>query len=397
MNDRIKKAIAALEAELINWRREIHKEPELGFEEYETAKKIVNVLENTELKLRTEVAKTGVVADLHVDDNLPTLALRADMDALPIQEQSEMDYVSQKEGVMHACGHDGHVAILLGTAVILDEFRKGLNANVRFIFQPAEEGPGGGLPMIKAGVLEGVDNILGLHLSTDCQTGTIEIKNGTFSAAADQIEIVVLGEGGHGSAPHQAVDAIVVAAEIVTSLQTVVSRKLAPRESVVISLGKIAGGYRHNVIADRVRLKGTVRTTNPEIRQELPEHIERIIGGVTISHNATYDFEYDFGYPVLKNDSEVVNRLQEIFKIVPEIEEVKEAESPSMGAEDFAYYCKEIPGAFFRLGAGKFPDFCYPGHHPEFDFDEAALKLGVIAFVETVLNYYNNKGKDFLI
>ena len=394
MQSKIKQAIYDLESDLVTWRRSIHQEPELGFVEYETAKKIIRVLKDTELSLKTEVAKTGVVADLHIDDNLPTLALRADMDALPIQEQNEVEYVSQKEGVMHACGHDGHVAILLGTAVILDEFRDHLDTNVRFIFQPAEEGPGGALPMIKEGVLEGVNSIVGLHLNTDLPTGKIEIKDGPFAAAADQIHLEVLGEGGHGSAPHQTVDAIVVAAEIITALQTVVSRKLDPQEAAVISLGKIEGGYRHNVIADRVKLKGTVRTTDPDIREDLPKKIERVIKGVTISHNADYDLGYKLGYPVLMNDSQLVNYLVRVLGELVELEGVDRVEKPSMGAEDFAYYCQDVPGAYYRLGAGKFPNYSYPGHHPRFDFDEAALKLGVMTFVETVLNYSKNKGKD---
>ncbi|KXS41985.1 MULTISPECIES: M20 metallopeptidase family protein [unclassified Candidatus Frackibacter] len=394
MQSKIKQAIYDLESDLVTWRRSIHQEPELGFVEYETAKKIIRVLKDTELSLKTEVAKTGVVADLHIDDNLPILALRADMDALPIQEQNEVEYVSQKEGVMHACGHDGHVAILLGTAVILDEFRDHLDTNVRFIFQPAEEGPGGALPMIKEGVLEGVNSIVGLHLNTDLPTGKIEIKDGPFAAAADQIHLEVLGEGGHGSAPHQTVDAIVVAAEIITALQTVVSRKLDPQEAAVISLGKIEGGYRHNVIADCVKLKGTVRTTDPDIREDLPKKIERVIKGVTISHNADYDLGYKFGYPVLMNDSQLVNYLVRILDELVELEGVDRVKKPSMGAEDFAYYCQDVPGAYYRLGAGKFPNYSYPGHHPRFDFDEAALKLGVMTFVETVLNYSKNKGKD---
>jgi amidohydrolase len=316
------------------------------------------------------------------------------MVALPIQEKTGLDYASKNKGVMHACGHDGHVAMLLGAAFVLDKFREELNVNVRFIFQPAEEGPGGALPMIKEGVLEGVDNILGLHLNTDAPTGVIEIKSGPFSAAADKIELDIIGEGGHGSAPHQTVDAIVVAAEVVSSLQTIVSRKLDPHEAVVISLGKIEGGYRHNVIADRVRLTGTVRTTNSEVREELPEKIEQVLKGITSTYGAEYELDYDFGYPVMINNQEMVDELEDILSSTLEVEEVKRVTKPSMGAEDFAYYCQKIPGVFYRLGAGKFPELCYPGHHPRFNFDEAALKIGVITFVESILNYEDNKGKD---
>ncbi|SJZ34385.1 M20 metallopeptidase family protein [Selenihalanaerobacter shriftii] len=397
MNDKIQSAINNLENDLIIWRRAIHQEPELGFEEYKTAVKIINVLRETNLELRTEVAKTGVIADLHISDNLPTIALRADMDALPIQEQNDTDYASQIEGVMHACGHDGHVAMLLGAAVVLDQFRELLRTNVRFIFQPAEEGPGGALPMIQAGVLEGVDSIFGLHLNTNSPTGTIDIKSGPFAAAADQIDLLVIGEGGHGAAPHQTVDAIVVASEIVTSLQTIVSRKLDPQDAAVISLGKIEGGYRHNVIADRVRLKGTVRTTDPKLREELPSQIEQIIKGITISHGADYNLDYEFGYPVLINNRSASNKLEDIFGLIPGIEKIKRVDKTSMGAEDFAYYCQQVPGVFYRLGAGKFPDRAYPGHNPKFDFDEAALKLGVITFIEIILNYYSNKGEDISI
>ncbi|MBM7624043.1 M20 metallopeptidase family protein [Sporohalobacter salinus] len=394
MKSKIKQAIFGLESDLIAWRRSIHREPELGFEEYKTAEKIVGVLKGTDLNLQTEVAQTGIVADLHIGDDLPTLALRADMDALPIQEQTEVEYVSQNEGVMHACGHDGHVAILLGTAIILDHFRDELDVNVRFIFQPAEEGPGGAKPMIEEGVLKEVDEIIGLHLNTDQLIGEMELKSGAFSAAADQIELIVKGDGGHGAAPHQAVDAIVVAAEIITALQTIVSRKVDPHQSVVLSMGKIEGGYRHNVIADYVKITGTVRSTDPDIRKELPDKIEQTIKGITKGHGANYELDYKWGYPVMINDSELVAKLEKDFRDIPEIERIERVDNPSMGAEDFAYYCQEVPGAFYRLGAGKFPDHVYPGHHPKFDFDEAALKLGVITFVKAVLNYSDNKGED---
>ncbi|ADL13584.1 M20 metallopeptidase family protein [Acetohalobium arabaticum] len=396
MKDKIRQAISNLESDLIAWRRSIHRQPELGFEEYKTADKIVGILQETGLDFQTEVAQTGVVADLQLGDDLPTLALRADMDALPIQEQTGVEYASQKEGVMHACGHDGHVAILLGTAVILDQFRAELNINLRFIFQPAEEGPGGAKPMIEEGVLEDVAGIIGLHLNTDQLTGELELKSGVVSAAADQIELVVTGEGGHGAAPHQTVDTVVVAAEIVTALQTVVSRKVAPHHSVVLSMGKIEGGYRHNVIADQVKLTGTVRSTDPAVREELPDKIEEIIKGITTAHGADYELDYKRGYPVMISNDELVTGLEKSFSGLPEIKQVTKPDHPSMGAEDFAYYCQQVPGAFYRLGAGKFPDCSYPGHHPKFNFDEAALELGVITFVEAVLNQSNSEGKDLI-
>ncbi|MCK8824127.1 M20 metallopeptidase family protein [Fuchsiella alkaliacetigena] len=386
MKKKIRKSIAQLQDKVISWRRAIHREPELGFAEEATAAKITKVLAETDLQVRTGVAKTGVVADLQIDEQLPTLALRADMDALPIQEQTGVEYASQNEGVMHACGHDGHVAILLGTAVILDRFRQELNTNLRFIFQPAEEGPGGALPMIKEGVLEGVDSILGLHLSTNHLTGVVELKAGAFSAAADQLNITVLGESGHGSAPQQTVDAILVAGEVITSLQTIVSRKISPHQAAVISLGKIEGGYRHNVIADSVRLKGTVRSTDPELRERLPNLIEEVVRGITRTHNADYELQYILGYPPLYNEASLVDFLEKNLTSLVEVVEVQRATEPSMGAEDFAYYCQRVPGAFYRLGAGKFPD-SYPNHHPQFDFDEAALEIGIITFVESALNY----------
>ncbi|MGM0471141.1 MAG: M20 metallopeptidase family protein [Bacillota bacterium] len=393
MKREIKEAIDNLEEEIIRWRRAIHKEPELGFAEHKTAAKIIDILTATDLEVQSGIAQTGVVANLRLDEQLPTLALRADMDALPINEETDVEYTSEIEGVMHACGHDGHVAILLGTAVILNQFRDKLDLNLRFIFQPAEEGPGGAKPMIEAGVLDGVDGIVGLHLNTDDLIGEIEIKEGAFSAAVDQIRLSILGAGGHGAAPHQTVDAISIAAQVINSLQTIVSRRIDPQQSVVLSLGKINGGYRHNVIADQVDIEGTVRTIDPEIREELPQMIEDIISGIVHSQQADYKLEYESGYPILFNDAALVDQLERTFQATAEIEQVTRVDNPSMGAEDFAYYCQEVPGAFYRLGAGKFPDCSYPGHHPQFNFDERALKLGVISMVEVVLNHNLKQGE----
>ncbi|WP_027339456.1 M20 metallopeptidase family protein [Halonatronum saccharophilum] len=374
-----------LEEELISLRRDIHQYPELGFTEYKTSKKIFNYLKGLGLEVDM-VCDTGVIGLLDCGEG-PTIALRADIDALPIVEETDFEYKSKIEGVMHACGHDGHTAILLITAKLLVKFKNLLKGKVKFIFQPAEEGPGGAKPLIDAGVLEQprVDKIFGLHIEEGIETGVIGVQPKEASAAADELDILIKGKGGHASASHQGVDAIVVAGQVITSLQTIVSRQINPHSRVVISLGKIKGGYKRNVIADKVEISGTVRTTNPEVRRTLPKRIEELVRGVTLSQRADYSLDYNFGYPVLLNSTTLLKEVEDDIVSNPLINRLKYLSLPSMGAEDFAYYLKKVPGVFFRLGAGESSRDYYPGHHPKFTFDERALKIGVGLFVSLVL------------
>ena len=380
-----------IEAELIALRRDLHRHPELGFAEHRTAKKVIDYLTELDLEVE-ELAQTGVVGTLKAGPG-PTIALRADMDALPITEQTEVEYKSQTEGVMHACGHDGHTAILLATAKVLTKFQEQLAGTIKFIFQPAEEGPGGAKPLIEAGVLENpaVDNIFGLHINNQLPTGTLGVQKSVVSAAADEINLTVIGESGHASTPHRGIDAIYTAGEIVTSLQSVISRQIDPHQTAVINLGTIEGGYRRNVIPDQVEITGTVRTTNPDLRQQIPQKIEQIIKGITISQGADYELDYNFGYPVLINDTALVEKMVPKLEKVGYFDNIKYIPRPSMGAEDFAYYLKEVPGVFFRLGAGGETMDYYDAHHAKFNFDEGALKRGVILFIALTLE----RIKDF--
>ncbi|MGM0502624.1 MAG: M20 metallopeptidase family protein [Bacillota bacterium] len=377
--------INSIEEELIEIRRDLHRHPELGFAEYRTSRKVKNFLKGLDLEVE-QLAKTGVVATLEAGAG-PTIALRADMDALPITEDTKVDYKSEKEGVMHACGHDGHTAILLATAKVLAKFQEQLAGTIKFIFQPAEEGPGGAELLIEAGVLEEpeVDNIFGLHINNQLPTGTLGVKKGVTSAAADGLNLTILGESGHASTPQRGIDAIFTAGQVVTTIQAVISRQIDPHQTAVINLGTIEGGYRRNVIADKVEITGTVRTTDPTLRAEMPQKIERIIKGITAAQGADYKLDYQFGYPVLINDRDLVT------EIVPQLEKlnifskIKYLAEPSMGAEDFAYYLQEKPGVFFRLGAGGLAPDYYDAHNSKFDFDERALKLGVLLFVALTL------------
>ena len=377
--------IEEIEEEVIALRRDLHRYPELGFAEQRTSQKVSDYLTDLGLVVE-EVAETGVVGTLEVGPG-PTLALRADMDALPITEQTDVTYKSESEGVMHACGHDGHTAILLATAKVLTEFQDSLTGTIKFIFQPAEEGPGGAQPLIEAGVLEKpqVDNIFGLHINNQLPTGTIGVQKSAVSAAADEINLTVIGESGHASTPQRGTDAIYIAGEIVTSLQSVISRRIDPHQTAVINLGTIEGGYRRNVIADKVKITGTVRTTDPDLREKMPIEIERIIKGIASSQGADYELEYNFGYPVLINNTALVEKITAKLRTNNYFDNIKYLPRPSMGAEDFAYYLQKVPGVFFRLGAGGLDCNYYDAHHAKFNFDEAALKEGVILFAVITL------------
>lgn len=375
--------------EFIDIRRDIHQHPEVGFQEHRTANLVVDYLKS--LGLAPElVAGTGVVATIKGTPGGKTIAIRADMDALTISEQAEHDYISKTAGVMHACGHDGHTAILLGVAKLLSEV-KDLPGNVKLLFQPAEEGPGGAQPMIEAGVLDNpkVDACIGLHVGTvKYKTGQIALRYGAVCAAPDNIEIVVKGKGGHGAHPHNSIDAIVAAGHIIVALQSLVSREIDPLASAVVTLGTIKGGYRENIIADEVVMTGTVRTLSAEIRDSMPERIERVVKGVCESHRCNYSFKYTRGYPVLINDDGMTSLTEAVAQKVLGAENVFRAPAPSMGGEDFSYFAEKVPSCFFSLGAMNAEKQCdYPGHHPKFNFDEDAIPIGMTLLAETALAY----------
>ena len=374
-----------LEQQAIAWRRHLHANPELAFEEHATTEFIVQALEEIgglELERPTE---TGVVARLTGARPGKTLALRADIDALPITEESGLDFASTRPGTMHACGHDGHTAMLLAAATTLAARRDELAGEVRFIFQPAEElPPGGARLLVEKGVMDGVDLVVGAHLFSLVETGKIAVPVGPVTAAADLWDAEVIGKGGHAAAPHQALDPIVVASEVVLAFQQLVSRAVDPLKSAVVSVTKFQAGTAHNVIPEAVRLAGTARTFDPEVRELVRTGMERVLRGVTEAHGAGYSFEYVEGYDSVINDEEAA-RLVSAAAVAELGEDVIVEQPPIMGGEDFSSYLSRAPGVFFVVGAGE--EGGIPHHHPRFTIDESAFRSGIAVFVRTALDY----------
>src|SRR3712207_1442747 len=338
--------------EVVAWRRHLHRNPELSFHEEKTAQFVYETLQsfgNLELSRPTP---TSIVARLTGTKPGRTLAIRADMDALPIEEENDFEFVSRNPGVMHACGHDGHTAMLLGTAKVLSGLREKINGEVRFLFQHAEElFPGGAQQMVEAGVMEGVDVVIGAHLWAPLPAKKIGVAYGPMMGSPDTFWITIKGKGGHGAMPHQAVDSIAIGAQVVTNLRYVVSRNTDPIDNVVVSVTKFTGGTAHNVIPGCVEMLGTVRTLDPEVRKRVPELMERIVKGITEAHGASYEFEYQFGFRPVINDKEVTRAIEETVREVFG-EETLEIVRPTLGGEDFSALQQKAPGTFFWVGAG---------------------------------------------
>jgi amidohydrolase len=370
-----------LAARVVELRRAIHRRPELGFEEYETAALVERELDSLSVEHR-RVAKTGVVARIDGAGPGRVVALRADMDALPIGERSGVPFASEIDGKMHACGHDAHTAMLLGAARILVGMKEELAGNVVLIFQPAEEGPGGALPMIEEGVLDEprVEAIAMIHVDSRLDVGSVGITPGAVNAAADEFYLTVRGSGGHGGYPHTAVDAIPASAAIVLALQNVVARETDPLASAVVTIGTIAGGYRNNVIADEVNLSGTLRSHDAGVRDELESRLRRIVAGVASAYNVQAEVRIVRGYPPVQNDLALTEQFA---RYVREHSSLRvEQPAPTMGAEDFAYFAQRVPGVLIRLGVrSDASGAIHPGHSARFRIDEAALPLGVITLV----------------
>ncbi len=392
---RVRQDILSLHPQIIEWRRLIHQKPELGFKEEITSEFISQKLSEWGIEHQTGIAKTGIVATIKGSKSASdrrVLAIRADMDALPIQELNQVSYCSQHDGVMHACGHDGHTAIALGTAKYLQEHRDRFAGTVKFIFQPAEEGPGGAKPMIEAGVLKNpdVDAIIGLHLWNNLPLGTVGVRAGALMAAVESFHCTILGKGGHGAIPHQTVDSVVVAAQVVNALQTIVARNVNPIDSAVVTVGELHAGTKGNVIADTARMSGTVRYFNLELKGFIQQRVEQVIAGICQSQGASYDLEYWGLYPPTINDAEMAELVQSVAAEVVETPLGIVPECQTMGGEDMSYFLQEVPGCYFFLGsANPQKDLAYPHHHPRFDFDETALAMGVEIFVRCVEKYLN--------
>jgi amidohydrolase len=386
--------VVELTESLIDLRRTFHQWPELGFQEKRTSALVAERLEALGIEVRTGIAQTGVLGTLRGNGAGKTVLLRADMDGLPIEEASGAPYASQNHGVMHACGHDGHTAILLAAARVLARRRQQFSGTVKFVFQPAEElPPGGAKGMIDEGVLEHprVDATFGLHLWNSLPVGKIGVDEGPIMASVDRFDIVIKGVGSHGAYPHTGVDPIVVGSHIVAALQTVVSREVSPLAPVVVTVGTFHGGTAFNVIPSDVELSGTVRTVDARMRDEMPARLERIVRGVSSGMRAECGFHYTFGYPVTVND---VSKAQFVRRVAGAI--VGEANVVSagmtMGAEDMSYFLDAVPGCYLRLGSGNSDKgLIHPHHSALFDFDEAALPIGVEILTQLTLAYLSGR------
>ena len=364
---------------MINLRETIHMYPEDGFSEFTTSKIIIEELDKLGIKVQKNVAKTGVVGLIEGKYPGKTVLLRADMDALKIQEQADVEYKSKIDGMMHACGHDGHVAGLLGAAMILNELKDNLHGNVKLVFQPAEERDGGALPMIEEGVLENpkVDAAFAAHLWGYLNEGEVHLKEGPMMASPDIFNIKVIGKGGHGAVPQEAIDPIVITCQIVNSLQTIVSRKINPLDPVVITCGRIQGGDCHNVIPNEVELEGTIRTFNEDTRNWVPKVMEDLIRGITTSQGAAYEFKYEPKYPALINDKYMTSFAKESLKKVVGEENVFDLKEPNMGGEDFAYFAQKVPSAFIFVGIANNKSEPVIHHNPYFKWD--SKNVGILA------------------
>jgi len=384
MNIKIRSEVELISKDIIEWRRHIHSHPELGLDLPITAKFVSDKLSSWGIDVQTEVGVSGVVGTLNEDKSGSIIALRADMDALPIQETGDVPYKSKNDGVMHACGHDGHTAMLLGAAKIISEKREMLNGSVKFIFQPGEEGYFGAKHMINDGCLNGVDEIYGIHLWNYQPFGEVGVKSGPILAAADKFKIIINGIGGHGAAPQGTVDAIVVGAHLVNAFQTIVSRNTNPIESAVVTVGKFHGGNNFNIISDSVELVGTTRAYKEDVREMIIKKMKDIVSGTEKMFGANIELEYQKGYPpTINNTSAYEKLLSSAQKIVGE-----NGKEPylSMGAEDFSYFANEIPGCFFFVGSAP-PDrepLSVPHHCSHFDIDERALLVGSSIFLQLI-------------
>ncbi len=386
--DDILLAAERISGDLVDWRRALHRRPELGFEERETAAFVNGHLEDLGLEIHSGIAETGIAAILRAASPAgPAVLLRADLDALPIQEVAGREYGSRVDGLMHACGHDGHVAMMLGAATLLAERRDSLVRDVLFCFQPAEESRGGAEAMLREGVLDLVEigSVYGLHLWSQEETGTVLVRPGPAMAAADEFNAEIVGKGGHGAMPQEARDPIVASAQAVTALQSIVSRGVSPTEPAVVSVGSISGGNATNIIPERVRLMGTLRSYDEDVRRLLRRRLEEILHGTAEAAGCRVELDIRECFPVLVNDPAAVEAVRREARSLVGEDKVRD---PGLlpASEDFAFFLRERPGAFVFLGAGNAArGITAPHHSPEFDFDEAALPVGAALLARLAL------------
>ncbi len=384
MIDELKKEIEALSSQIIEWRRDFHRHPEVAYEEHRTSAVLKKFMEDLDIPVWV-MAKTGLRGMLEGQPGGRTVALRADIDALPLKEEGDKEYISENPEAAHACGHDGHMAILMGAIELLSRRKNDLKGNVVFIFQPSEERiPGGAKQMIEEGALEGVEAVFGLHLWQQLPTGVVGLVKGAMMAQPDKFTIRVIGKGGHGSMPHQTVDPILVASQLVMNIQSIVSRNVDPLKPVVVSFGTISGGTIYNIIPGEVTLTGTVRSFEPEVQSLAEKRLKEISEATCRAFGATAEFRYEKGYPAVVNDEGMVDFVAEVTEEVLGQERVKFID-PVMGGEDFAYFLQKVPGTFLFLGMGDGME--YPHHHPAFDIDENALPQATLLMTSLALRY----------
>lgn len=387
--------IASLLPQVIHWRRHFHRHPEVAFHEVHTSQNIYDILSAIDGIAVSRPTATSVIGELRGGLPGSVLAVRADIDALPIHEENDIDYRSVNDGAMHACGHDGHTAIVLGLATLLARHRDDLPGTVRFIFQHAEElAPGGAQELVKAGVMTGVDHVIGIHLWSPLPVGRIGLISGPAMAAPDNFEITLHGSGGHAAQPNLTVDPIAIGALIVTALQQVVSRTVDPLDPVVLSVTQFHAGSAYNIIPDTATLTGTVRTFDAALRSSIPQQMERIISGITSAFGAKYDFRYERGYQPVVNDAQLTERLAEV------VEHTFGADTlipmrPSMGGEDFSAYQQKSPGVFAFVGArNELKGITHPHHHPQFQIDEDSLSIGLRYFTAASLELLSDGERE---
>ncbi|MBD3403074.1 amidohydrolase [candidate division GN15 bacterium] len=386
LTDRIKEAAARLAEMQVGWRRHLHRHPELSFHETATTAWLKERLSELGLEILPIKLETGVAAELRGDQPGETVAIRSDIDALPIVEQTGLPFASEVDGCMHACGHDVHMATVLGAAAVLSGMRDHVPGTVRFIFQPAEEKPpGGARPMIENGALDGVSMIFGLHVEPHLNTGRISLRDGATMGSVFDFELIIRGRSGHGARPHLAVDAIVTAAEVIDSLQKIITRETDPVEPIAITIGKIDGGTASNVIAEEVRLEGTARSLSPKAFKKLPSLIKRTVAGVCKARGATFELNPSADYPVLTNHASANKILARTYSSL--YGKKIEVTPPTLAAEDFSFYLERIPGAMFRLGIrNKKIGAGEPWHSPKFIVDEAAMPVGTALLAASALD-----------
>ncbi|MEQ9551345.1 MAG: M20 family metallopeptidase [Coleofasciculus sp. G3-WIS-01] len=388
MLSRIKDLAQELAPRLIEIRRHFHAHPELSGQEYQTAAYVAGVLSSCGIVVQEGIGKTGVIGELVGGTDERLVAIRTDMDALPITEATALEFASRKMGIMHACGHDVHTTVGLGTAMVLSGLGEQLPGNVRFLFQPAEEIAQGANWMVQDGAMTDVSAIFGVHVFPSIPGGSIGVRYGALTAAADDLEIFIMGESGHGARPHEAVDAIWIAAQVITTLQQAISRTQNPLRPIVLTIGQINGGRAPNVIADQVHLAGTVRSLHPETHANLPEWIESIVASVCQMYGARCEVNYRRGVPSVQNDLALTQLLEASAKEAWGSERVQILPESSMGAEDFAMYLEHAPGTMFRLGVGFKDKPNYPLHHPQFEVNESAIITGVVTLAYAVYRYW---------